>query len=165
MFTSFCARKSRDRYNTSAVDSSMPLHHSKPLIYIKHLKKWTQLTVVIKFHNFLTKHHWSDVDIFYALLFIFLYTTSFPIFTVSITRSQWHHIHYKYFQEVRPWELYAYTSSGELSFTGMPFTSRILSPTLRTSRPGLKLVSSLKYNDITESGVLISSSFNTCIKC
>lgn len=25
--------------------------------------------VVIKLHNFLTKHHWSDVDIFYALLF------------------------------------------------------------------------------------------------
>lgn len=72
------------------------------------------VTVVIKLHNFLTKHHWSDVDIFKALLFLFLYTTSFPIFKVSITRSQWHHIHYKYFQEVRPWELYAYTSSGEL---------------------------------------------------
>lgn len=150
-------------YNTSAVDSSMPYYITVHHWFIPNTSQKEHnypVTVVIKLHNFLTKHHWSDVDIFKALLFLFLYTTSFPIFTVSITRSQWHHIHYKYFQEVRPWELYAYTSSGELSFTGMPFTSRILSPTLRTSSAGLKLVSSLKiqwYNRIW----CLSSLFNT----
>lgn len=153
-------------YNTSAVDSSMPYYITVHHWFIPNTSQKEHnypVTVVIKLHNFLTKHHWSDVDIFKALLFLFLYTTSFPIFSFNNKVSDITYI----INTFRKWD----------PENCMPIPLRESSLLLAChSLPGSYLqhwehpvrdsswCRAWKYNDITESGVSLVCSIH-CIEC